>query len=831
MRPMEAGSMAVDPARLEVPPEELRRALDPASLPFETTAEVEPLRETIGQPRALEAIELGLDVRAPGYNLYLAGAPGSGRTTTITEYLVRRASHMPLPPDWVYVHSFTEPDRPRAIRLPAGAGSRFAADMEELVRAASREVPRALESDEYERRRSELMADVAARRDAITTELAQFGLERGYAIQPIPNGFVTVPLKDGHPLTPEHFERLTDAERDDLDRRGAEVQARISESVRAMRKLEREAHDRLRELDREVVRGAVDPLLHELRATWAGEPAVLAYADEVEQDLPEHFDDFRQDADERSPFGAFRSLERDERLMRYRVNVLVDNGGAHGAPVVLERNPTYYNLLGRIEYRAAFGTMVTDLHHVKPGALQRANGGFLVLQVADLLRAPLAWEALKRALSTREARVENLGEQYSPNPAATLRPEPIPLDVKVVLVGSPLLHHLLCTFDDDFRELFTVKADFAPDMDWSDEHVGYYAAFVSRVVGEQGLRHFDAGAVARVVEEGSRRRDDQRRLSTRLLEISQVITEASYRAGRAGHELVRAEDVDDAIARRRYRSNLLEERVQEAIVDGTIAIETEGVRVGRVNGLAVVELGDLHFGRPSRVTATVALGEGTVTSIEREIELSGPIHSKGVLTLTGYLTSTYAQRHPLALAATLTFEQSYDEVEGDSASSTELYALLSALAGIPLSQGIAVTGSVNQHGDVQAVGGVTTKIEGFFDVCSARGLTGNQGVVVPATNVRHLMLRRDVVQAVEEKRFHIWSVRTIDEGLELLTGRAPGTMLPDGTWPEGTVHRAVADRLAAFAACAREFRVALPAPDGGGARDARPAPTEAGEAR
>jgi lon-related putative ATP-dependent protease len=498
-------------------------------------------------------------------------------------------------------------------------------------------------------------------------------------------------------------------------------------------------------------------------------------------------------------------VERQEHLSRYRVNVFIGNGGGGGAPVIVERNPTYYNLLGRIDFRAMFGTMVTDFHQIKAGALTRANGGFLLINALDLLRNPFSWDALRRALLAREVRIENLGEQLSTLPTASLRPEPIPLDLKVVLVGSSLLYHLLYALDEDFRELFKVKVDFAPEMDWSDEHVSNYAAFISRRVRDEGLRHFDRGAVAQVVEYGARLREHQRKLSTRLIEIADVVTEASFWAGRAGRDIVAAGDVAEAVRRREYRSNLVEERVQELIAEGTIRIETQGERVGQVNGLAVIDLGDHAFGKPSRVSARVALGRGAVQSIEREIELSGPIHSKGFLILSGYLAGKYAQELPLSLSATLAFEQAYEEIEGDSASSTELYALLSALSGLPLRQGIAVTGSVDQHGNVQAVGGVTTKIEGFYAVCKASGLTGDQGVVVPAANTAHLMLKDEVVQAVKAGRFHVHAVHTIDEGLELLTGRPAGERGADGTFPEGTVHRLVEDRLRGYAERLKEF--------------------------
>jgi lon-related putative ATP-dependent protease len=520
-----------------------------------------------------------------------------------------------------------------------------------------------------------------------------------------------------------------------------------------------------------------------------------------------HLGDFRDGGETELPF-VVAMRPRDH--TRFRVNVFVDRGGTQGAPVVVERNPTYYNLLGRIEYRTMFGAMVTDFREIRPGALHRTNGGFLVVEALDVLRHPFAWEALKRALLASETQIENLGEEFSAVPSASLRPEPIPLRVKVILLGSPTLYQLLYQLDEDFRELFKVKVDFAPELDWTARNERHYAAFVSRLVREHGLRHFDRGAVARVVEYGARLRESQHKLSTRLLEVSDIVSEASFWAERLGHPLVEAADAELAVRKKEYRSNLLEERIQELIRERTIVISTDGWAVGQLNGISILDLGDYAFGRPCRVSARVALGRGRLQSIEREIELSGPIHSKGFMILSGYLASTYAQQWPLALSASLTFEQSYDEIEGDSASSTELYALLSALSDLPLDQGIAVTGSVDQNGNVQAVGGVNRKIEGFYATCKAKALTGRQGVVIPVANVHNLMLDEEVVAAVREGRFHVWAIRTIDEGIELLTGRPAGRRRANGSYPTGSVHALVAARLAGYARQLHAFAESSP---------------------
>jgi lon-related putative ATP-dependent protease len=790
------------PGRLELRPEQLRRRLDPGRLPFESTAEVAPLVGTVGQPRALDALEYGLAVETRGFNLFVSGLPGSGRLTTVLDYLRALAAAKPAPVDWIYVNDFGNADRPNAIPLPASRGAEFAQAMDEFVEVARREIPRAFESEEYDRRQREIVAEIAQERESQEQELTRFAGERGIALTTTLAGVASVPLVDGKPVTREHFERLPDEQRAAIAKATGEVEERAAGYIHQVHQLEKEATRRVRELEQEVALFATDPLFHELEERFGEHPEVRAYLEDVKKDVLANLGDFRDG--EETPLQLALAPHRKD-FARYSVNVLVDNGGVEGAPIVVERNPTYYNLLGRVEYRASFGAMVTDFREIKPGALHRANGGFLVLDALDVLRHPFAWDALKRALRSGEIRIEGLGEEFSTVPIATLRPEPIPLDLKVVLLGSPYVYNVLYQLDEDFRELFKVRADFSPELDWTAEHQRNYAAFVSRWVRENGLRHFDRGAVARLIEHGARLRESQKKLSARLLEISDLVSEASFWAGKQGHPLATADDVELAIRKKDYRSSLLEERVRELIREGTVVIETDGDRVGQVNGIAILDQGDYSFGRPSRVSARVSLGRGGIESIEREIELSGPIHSKGFMILSGYLAATYAQDWPLAVSATLTFEQSYDEIEGDSASSTELYALLSALSGLPLRQGVAVTGSVDQHGNVQAVGGVTRKIEGFFATCKAKGLTGSQGVIVPAANIRNLMLDEEVVEAVRSGCFHVWAVRTIDEGIELLTGRRAGRRRRDGSYPPESVHGLVEARLADYALRLREF--------------------------
>ena len=794
--------------RLAVKPEDLRRRLDPATLPFQTTAEVAPVKTTIGQPRAAEAIAFALEVGARGFHLYAAGSPGTGRESTVLAAVRSFAATRPTPPDWVYVHNFAEPDRPRAFPMPAGRGRRLAKAMTWFLEAAQQEIPRAFESEDYARRREQSLAEVMTRRAKLIADLRAFAQEREFALEMTPTGIASIPLQNGQPMPPQVLEQLPPETRAELEQRSKQVQAEIGASMRQMRQIEKAAQERVTALDRGVALVAAGPLIAELCEEYRDQPDVLAFIEQIETDLPEHLHDFwpaAETAGQADGAAAARGPQRQERLARYEVNVLIDNSGITGAPVVVERNPTYYNLIGRLDYRAVLGTMVTDFRQIKPGALHRANGGFLVLHALDVMLSSFAWEGLKRALVSGELRIENPGEQVAPLPTARPRPAPIPLDLKVILIGPAALYQTLHQVDVDFPELFGVKAHFAPDMDWSEENLASYSAFLSRAVRDRGLLHFDRSAVARIVEHGARLRDHQRKLTARFLDVARLAVEASHWAGKAGHEVVLAEDVDAAIAQQERRRNLVEERSREAIVDGTVMIDTEGARVAQINGLSVLDVGDYDFGRPSRVTARVSVGRGTVQSIEREIELSGPIHSKGFLILTGYLQAQYAQDWPLSLGATITFEQSYGGIDGDSASTTELYALLSALSGLPLNQGIAVTGAVNQHGEVQAVGGVTRKIEGFYDVCRERVLTGEQGVIVPTANVKNLMLKEEVVEAVRAGRFHVWAVSHIDEGIELLMERVAGERAADGTFPEGTVHRLVQDRLREYAEQLREL--------------------------
>ncbi|MBV9577801.1 MAG: AAA family ATPase, partial [Chloroflexi bacterium] len=710
-----------------------------------------------------------------------------------------------------YVHNFEDAACPTALKLPNGRATTLAQDMRTLMDAVRRDLRRVFESQEYRQQQEETFRTVVDTRDRLMRELGERGQQQGLALSMTPNGPMMVPLSNGRPMTQEELARLPDRERDRLTQQGEALARALREMGEQIRQLERETRQRMLEQDAQVARTAIEPLVREIEAKYADQAPVQKHLSQLQEDLIARAEEIHRAAQAAAgpdregqqpmpPALVQLQQQREEAAIfdRYRVAVLVDNGGAEGAPVIVETNPTYYNLLGRMEYRSELGSMVTDFSMIKAGALHRANGGYLVLHAMDVLSSPGAWDVLKRTLKTGFIRIENIGEQFTQLPAATLRPEPIPLDVKVVLIGPPNLYYTLQFQDEDFSKLFRVRADFDTEIPRTDEHLARYAGFVASQVRDGGLRHFDRGAVAKIAEYGARLDDHQAKLTARFQQIADVVAEASYWAAKNDSQLVMGEHVTQAIEERSYRSNLMEEKIRELIHDGTLLIDVTGECQGQVNGLSVLDLGDYTFGRPMKITAQTAIGTDGFTNLDRETRLSGRIHSKGFLILTSFLQSRYAQDKPLALSARITFEQSYGEVEGDSASSTEVYALLSALSGLPLRQGIGVTGSVNQRGEVQSVGGVTRKIEGFYDVCRLQGLTGHQGVLIPPANVKNLMLREDVVDAVREGRFHVWAVASVDEGIEILTGVRAGTQR-DGQWEPGTVNELVDRRLRDYA--------------------------------
>jgi len=783
--------------------EALYQRCDPEQFTFETTAELEDLAEIIGQPRAVEAVRFGIGIEREGYNIFALGPAGTGKHSLVRRFLEQRAATEPTPADWCYVNNFEQPHKPRALRLPPGTGTMLRGDMKQLVEELRNALSTAFESEEYRTRRQVIEEEFKERQEKAFVELQQRAQERGLALLRTPAGLVFAPLRGGEVIQPDEFQKLPEVERKRLETEVEFLQQELQKILLQVPRWEREARAKVRELNHEVTNFAVGSLFDELLKKYATLTEVVDYLKGVQQDVIENVKDFLPAEEPSSPAfaeaSALRALMGPPSLRRYQVNVIVDHSASTGAPVIYEDNPTYPNLTGRVEHIAQMGTLVTDFNLIKPGALHRANGGYLILDVRKVLQQPFAWEGLKRALQSHQIRIESLDQMLSLVSTVSLEPEPIPLDVKVALLGDRLLYYLLWSLDPDFGELFKVAADFSEEMDRSPEKQLLYAQLIGTLAREEKLRPFDRYAVARVIEQSSRMAGDAEKLTARMRGIIDLLREADYWAGEAGHDVVSAADVQRAIDAQTYRLDRLREQFQERIVRGTILIDTDGAQIGQVNGLSVIQLSDFAFGHPSRITARVRMGKGEVIDIEREVELGGPIHSKGVLILSGFLGARYAAEQPLSLSASLVFEQSYSGVEGDSASSAELYALLSAIARVPIKQSLAVTGSVNQNGQVQAIGGVNEKIEGFFDVCKARGLTGEQGVLIPASNVKHLMLRQDVVEAVAAGQFHIYPVETIDQGIEILTGIPAGERDEAGNYPEGSINYLVQARLAELA--------------------------------
>lgn len=777
--------------------DKLRNVCDPSTLGIKCTDEMPALEGIIGQQRAVRALEFGLEIPDDGFNIYVAGVPGTGKMTAIQSFLEERAAREPVPPDWCYVNNFDDPYEPSVLKLPAGTGIVLQRDMRNLVRQARSAIQKAFESDDYATHRDEIVQELNRRRNELFEKMSELARQRGFLLQLTPMGLVLVPAPGGQPLQEAQIAALTPEERQKLEERRVAVENELKGSVKQIRNLEKEAQSKIQELDRLVGLYAVSHLMEDLVEKYEELPEVAAYLKRVQEDILENLDLFRTQPGVQAPAAPIPvpPAAKEMPFRKYQVNVLVDNSRLEHAPVVTDLNPLYNNLFGRIEKEAQFGALYTDFTLIRAGSLHRANGGYLVLPILEVLRNPFAWDSLKRAVRNREVVIEEMSERLGFVAARSLRPQPVPLETKVILVGSPLYYYLLEALDEDFQELFKVKADFDTRMDRNEENIRGYLAFICNFCQKSGLKQLDAAAAAKVVEHGSRLAEHQDKLSTHFAHIADLLREANFWATRDGARLTGAVHVQRAIEEKIYRSNLLQERIQEMIERGLILIDTSGEAVGRVNGLAVVSLGDYSFGRPNRITASTAAGSGGVIDIEREAKLGGPIHTKGVQILSGYLHQKYAQDKPLSMTARLVFEQSYEGVEGDSASSTELYAILSSLSGLPLKQGIAVTGSVNQHGEVQAIGGVNEKIEGFFEVCRARGLTGEQGVMIPASNVQNLMLKEEVVEAVNEGKFHIWPVSTIDEGISLLTGVEAGDRREDGSFEPDTVNARVDRRL------------------------------------
>jgi len=782
----------------------LYQASDLSKLDFRTTTDLEDLSEVVGQARALEAIHFGIGIKKTGYNIFALGPAGTGKHGVVTQLLKQKASSEKEPNDWCYVNNFEQPHKPIKLCLSKGMGHQLCQDMQQLVEELREAIPTLFESDEYRRRVEELEDELQKRQEEAVEEIRQLAKEKHVALIRTANGFAFAPTKEDSVINPKEFKKLPEDEKQKFDSDIEQLQDKLERGLRMVPQWRREAREKLKQLNEEVVMSAVGHLTDELLERYKNNAGVLRYINAVQTDVINNIDDFRRGEEEPSGMNLGMT-QQGLNFRRYELNVLVDHSNTSGAPVVFEENPTYQNLVGRVEHMAMMGTLITDFTLIKPGALHQANNGYLVLEAYKLLQHPFSWEALKRSLCSSEIHIGSLEQMLGLVSTVSLEPDPIPLNLKVVLVGDRILYYLLYQLDPEFQELFKVAADFDDHMDRSVESQQLYARLIATLVKKEELHAFDKSAVERIIEHSARLSEDANKLSTHMRSICDLLCEADYWAQQHGREVVTTEDVQTAINAQIRRSSRLEENLHENIQRDILLIDTSDAKVGQVNGLSVIDLGNISFGTPCRITAQVRMGDGDVLDIEREVDLGGPVHSKGVLILSGFLGARYAKEQPLALTASLVFEQSYGEIEGDSASSAELYSLLSALADVPIKQGFAVTGSVNQHGQVQAIGGVNEKIEGFFDVCSVRGLTGEQGVLIPKSNVNDLMLRQDVVEAVEQEMFNIYAVETIDQGIEILTGVVAGELNEEGHYPEDSINYKVVSQLYRFAIIRHEF--------------------------
>jgi len=776
----------------------LRYTCDPSSFEFKTTADLEPLDQIIGQERAIEALKLGLGIKdvKNRYNIYVAGGPGTGKMSAVEHFLSRSSADEPRPPDLCYVHNFDTPYTPKYIELPAGRGCELRTDFEQHIQRLKREIPKAFESDEFKARSKRINEKHGEKRTTLLEQMEQKSRELGFTIQRTPIGINTLPLSDsGEPLSQEEYDGLPEDKRDEIRTRQGEVQSLIQEHLQEVAHLDEARETEIKELAKEAVLFMIKPSFDQMRGRYEGLDRVIEFIDAVQKDIVENLDAFRGNGQaKKSPF-PFPMPQADP-FKQYTVNVLVDNSKADGAPVVVEQNATYPNLFGAIERRVQMGVAITDFSMIKPGSLHRANGGYLVLNANNLFRLGLSWEALKIAIKRREIRIEDPMQMMGYSATEGLRPEPVPFRIKLVIIGSSYIYELLHHYDEDFAKLFNVKADFGTEMERTAEHEQAMARFLAACCSQEpSVLPFDPSGVAKMIEYATELTGDQTKLSCEFGSLVSIVKEAAYWARTENSDHVTGEHVTRALNERDFRHDRIDAKIREMITRGTIFVDTEGESAGQVNGLAVLQMGDYAFGKPSRITASVHAGKGGLIDIEREAKLGGKTHTKGIMILKGFLGERFAQERPLSFAASLAFEQSYSMIDGDSASSTELYAILSALADLPIRQGLAVTGSVNQKGHVQPIGGVNQKIEGFYRVCKAKGLTGDQGVLIPAANVENLMLCEEVVEAVETGQFHVYPIATIEEGIELLTGVSAGERDDEGNYPEDTVFGRVVSRL------------------------------------
>jgi lon-related putative ATP-dependent protease len=774
----------------------------------ETTEEIRPLEEIIGQKRALKALKFGLDIQQYGFNIYVSGYSGTGRTTAVKDFLEVLAKRKTKPSDWFYVNNFKNSYEPKAIKLPPGEGKNFKTEVSNLISEVQRVLPKVFESEEYATKKEETIKAIEMERNRLFSQLNEKAQKEGFVLQSSPVGLLIIPVLNNKPLSDREFMSLNTKVRNEIQNRREKVNVEMRNAMRQLRSLGGKINQELQKLNKEVVLYSIGHLFDDLKDKYKNFQEVLTYIKEMQEDIVENFTLFLK-SETSAQENVSPSLPipwmKKRPFTKYIVNTIVDNSDLKGAPVVIETNPTYQNLFGRLEKEAQFGVLTTDFTMIRGGSIHKSNGGYLVLPVLELLQNMFTWDSLKNSIKNSKITIEEVGERLGFITTKGLRPEPIPLKNKIILIGNPQLYQMLYIYDKDFKEIFKVKADFDISMKRTEENMRNYAAFICTFCTKENLKHLDSSAIAQIIEYGSRLAEDQEKMSTKFADVADLIREACFYANQDNSKYTSARHVEKAIEEKIYRSNLIQEKIREMIDRDVLLIATDGEAIGQVNGLSVMSLGDFMFGTPSRVTASVGMGREGVIDIAREAKMGGPIHTKGVMILSGYLTQKYAQDKPISLSARLVFEQNYSGVEGDSASSTELYAIFSALSGLPIKQNFAVTGSVNQKGEVQAIGGVNEKIEGFFEVCKIKGFTGKQGVIIPESNVQNLMLKEEVVDAVKSGKFHIYPINTIDQGIEVLTGVKAGERNTDGIFDEGTVNQKVDNRLREMAEKIKEF--------------------------
>ncbi len=785
-----------------LPPQALYRFCDPEKLSFETTASLEDIKEVPGQERAVEAIHFATGIEVDGHNVFVLGPHGTGRHTFVKQFLEKKAIDRKTPSDWCYVFNFDEPRQPKTLSMPAGVGKDLRVDVENTIEDAQTAIPAAFESEDFQLQNQAITDEFKEQQEQAFMAIEKAANERDINLIQTPNGIAFIPMHGKEVIKPEEFEKLPEDTQEKIQKDIEELTGQMQRVMRAAPKHAREMRQKLRQLEHDVASLAVTGLIDELRQKYKNVPAVVEHLACMQADIIDNVGLFLSPPDGQGLPDQMREMMHSKGssvMRRYAVNLLVDRSGSEGAPVVIEDKPSFAELIGKIEYEAEFGSLVTNFSLIRAGALHHANGGYLVLDAAKVLSYPLAWEGLKRAIKSRQLQVRSIGDDIGLVSTVSLEPEPIPLELKVILIGERIHYYLLDRYDPEFSELFKVAADFEDRIDRNEQNVEYRARMLATVIRQEKLKHLDRSGVARMVEESARRAGDNEWLSADIRQSTDILREAHYRASHTGSELIGAAEVQQAIDARVHRASRYRDQMQDGILRDMLLIDTAGASVGQINGLAVMQLGEFAFGRPQRITAVVSLGSGKVIDIEREVELGGPLHSKGVLILTGFLRSHYVTDRPLSLSASLVFEQSYGGVDGDSASAAEICVLASALAQVPIKQSLAITGSLNQHGRIQPIGGVNEKIEGFFDICNKRGLSGDQGVLIPHSNVRHLMLRADVIAAVERGEFHVFPVENVDQCIELLTGLPAGERDENGEFPDGSVNHRVRERLLDFA--------------------------------